>query len=142
MIDYYRDIQKWSYDRGGLHFQVATFISFVDRRACQKKGSRHIHVAPQPWPVNYDARLPGVRSQVRASFCSPLAGWHGCYTNVRRCQGMSMVLQQQKDPLLELFEKSRKFLSSPKFPPRRGMTYAVESEVKKILPSFLLRQSW
>ena len=60
------------------------------------------------------------------------AGWPGRCINVRRCGGLSIVLQL-KDPL-ELFVKSREFLSF--FLPRRDMTSAVESDVNPI-PSFL-----
>ena len=67
-----------------------------------------------PWPSGYDAWLPSVSSQVRVS----QAGWPGRCINVWRCRGLSMVILQLKDPL-ELFVKSREFLTGSGFLPRR-----------------------
>ena len=67
--------------------------------------------------------MPGSQARVRR-FESPLdpqVGWPGCYINVRRCGGLSMVILQLKDPL-ELFVKSREFLPSSGFLSRRDMT--------------------
>ena len=67
--------------------------------------------------------MPGSQVRVRM-FESPLdpqAGWFGCYIDVRRCGGLSMVLLQLKDPL-ELFVKSRKYLPGCGFLSRRDMT--------------------
>ena len=61
----------------------------------------------------------------------PKAGWRGRYINMRRFNGMFMVLLKLKD-LLVLFVKSIEFLPGPEFPSpsRRDMTFAVESVVK------------
>ena len=53
----------------------------------------------------------------------PLAGWPGCYTNVRCCGGPSMVLLQLKDHL-ELFVKRREFF------PGSGFLVCLKDNVK------------
>ena len=77
-----------------------------------------------------------MRSQVRVSAGSQLAGWSGRYINVRRYGGLSMVVLQLKDAL-ELIVKRREFLLGSVFLSRRHMNLAVESDVKTI-PCFLL----
>ena len=64
-----------------------------------------------------------MRSQVRFSAGSLLAGLPGCYVNVRRTGGLTLVLQQLKDHL-ELFLKRREFLLGSGFLYRRNV-YAV-----------------
>ena len=67
------------------------------------------------------AGLPGVKSQVRVYAGSLYAGWLGHYINVQRCEGLSMVLLQLKDPV-ELFLKRYEFLPSSGFLSCRDMT--------------------
>ena len=83
-----------------------------------------------------------VNSQVRGcrfkSAGSPLAGWHGRYTNVHLCGCLSIVLLQLKVPL-KLFVKSREFLTDYMFLLRHNMTEADESNVKtNFLPPDIL----
>ena len=59
-----------------------------------------------PSTSGYDAWRQSVRLQVRVSATSPMAGRPGRYIIVRRCEELSMVLLQLKDPL-ELFVKRR-----------------------------------
>ena len=49
------------------------------------------------------------------------AGCPGCYINVQRCVGLSMVYLQLKDPL-EVFVKRKEFLPGSRFLSRRHMT--------------------
>ena len=48
-------------------------------------------------------------------------GRPGCYINVQRCGGLSMVLLKLEDPM-ELFMNRREFLSSSGFLFRHNMT--------------------
>ena len=60
--------------------------------------------------------MPSSQAQGRwfESLLNPQAGWPGHYINVRRCEGLSMVLLQLKYSF-ELFMKRREFLSVPGF---------------------------
>ena len=83
-----------------------------------------------------------VNSEVRGcrfkSAGSPLAGWHGRYTNVHLCGCLSIVLLQLKVPL-KLFVKSREFLTDYMFLLHHNMTEADESNVKtNFLPPDIL----
>ena len=69
-----------------------------------KKKDRYL-IKNQPWPSGYDAWLPNVSSR---RFPTNV-GWPCRYISVRLFEGLSMVLQQMKDPL-ELFVKRREFL--------------------------------
>ena len=64
-----------------------------------------------PWPSEYCAWLPSVKSRIRVSTGSPVVGLPGRYINVWRCGGLSMVLLQLEVPL-KLFkrEERKKFL--------------------------------
>ena len=73
-----------------------------------------------PWPGGYDAWLLSVNCILSLHWI-PNAGQPGCYINVGRCGGLSMVLLQLKDPL-ELFVKSREFLPGSGFLSCRDMT--------------------
>ena len=53
------------------------------------------------------------------------------YRNVQRCEGLSVLLLQLKDPL-EIFVKLRKFVPGFGFLSRRDITVAIESDVETI----------
>ena len=93
---------------------------------CSKHGCIHIpELSLSPAP-----HIPHCTHQV-----PPLLP--GCYINVQRFGGLSMVLL--KDPL-ELFVKRREVLLGSRFLCQRDMTYAVEIKRRKnqFLQSFLL----